>query len=57
MLDLAEALYPVWVMLFMGIFIAIVVWAFWPSRRQKRRMEDHADIPFRNDDDAERTRN
>lgn len=56
MLELAEALYPVWVTLFMGIFIGIVVWAFWPSRRQKRRMEDHADIPFRNDD-AERNRN
>jgi cbb3-type cytochrome oxidase subunit 3 len=53
MLELAETLYPVWVTLFMGIFIAIVVWAFWPSRRQKRRMQDHADIPFR-DDSAER---
>jgi len=53
MLALAEALYPVWVVLFMGIFIAIGVWAFWPSRRQKRRMQDHAEIPFRNDD-AER---
>ena len=50
MLALAEALYPVWVTLFMGIFIGIVVWAFWPSRRQTQRMEDHADIPFRNDD-------
>jgi cytochrome c oxidase cbb3-type subunit 4 len=53
MLELAEALYPVWVTLFMGIFIAIAVWAFWPSRRQKRRMQDHAEIPFR-EDDAER---
>ena len=49
MLALAEALYPVWVTLFMGIFIAIAVWAFWPSRRQKRRMQDHANIPFRDD--------
>ena len=49
MLALAEALYPVWVTLFMGIFIAIAVWAFWPSRRQKKRMQDHANIPFRND--------
>ena len=55
MLELAEALYPVWVTLFMGIFIAIVAWAFWPSRRQKRRMQDHADIPFR-DDDSKRHR-
>ena len=47
---LAEALYPVWVILFMAIFIGIVVWAMWPSRRQKRRMEDHADIPFREDE-------
>jgi cbb3-type cytochrome oxidase subunit 3 len=55
MLALAEALYPVWVTLFMGIFIAIGVWAFWPSKRQKDRMQDHANIPFRNDD-AEDTR-
>jgi cbb3-type cytochrome oxidase subunit 3 len=49
MLALAEALYPVWVTLFMGIFIGIAVWAFWPSKRQKDRMQDHANIPFRND--------
>ena len=47
---LAEALYPVWVVLFMGLFIGIVVWAWWPSRRQKKRMEDHARIPFREED-------
>lgn len=49
MLALAEMLYPVWVLLFMAIFIAIAVWAFWPSKRQRRRMQDHAEIPFRND--------
>ena len=49
MLQLAEALYPVWVLLFMGVFVAIAVWAFWPSVRQKRRMQDHAEIPFRDD--------
>ena len=56
MLALAEALYPVWVILFMGIFVGIALWAFWPSQRQKKRMQDHADIPFRNDTaDSRRT--
>jgi cbb3-type cytochrome oxidase subunit 3 len=49
MIELAEALYPVWVVLFMGIFVGIALWAFWPSKRQKKRMQDHAEIPFRND--------
>ena len=47
---IANALYPVWVLLFMGIFLGIVVWAWWPSRRQKERMEDHAQIPFRDEE-------
>lgn len=54
MLELAEALYPVWVLLFMGIFLGIAVWAFWPSRRQKDAMQDHAEIPFRDEDGPEK---
>jgi cbb3-type cytochrome oxidase subunit 3 len=49
MKEVADMLYPVWVVLFMTIIIAIAVWAFWPSKRQKQRMQDHAEIPFRND--------
>jgi cbb3-type cytochrome oxidase subunit 3 len=52
MQDVADMLYPVWVLIFMAITIGIAVWAFWPSRRQKRRMQDHAEIPFR--DEVER---
>lgn len=54
MKEVADMLYPVWVALFMAISIGIAVWAFWQSRRQKRRMKDHAEIPFR--DDVERRR-
>jgi cbb3-type cytochrome oxidase subunit 3 len=50
MLELANALYPVWVVLFMTLFVAIVAWALWPSRRQQDRMDDHANIPFRNEE-------
>ena len=49
MQDLADTLYPVFVILAMAIFIGIAVWAWWPSKRQKERMEDHAEIPFRED--------
>lgn len=50
MLELAHALYPVWVALFMTVFIVIVVWAMWPTRRQRDRMNDHANIPFREEE-------
>jgi len=50
MLELAHALYPVWVALFMIVFIIIVAWAMWPSRRQRDRMKDHANIPFREEE-------
>jgi cytochrome c oxidase cbb3-type subunit 4 len=50
---LADNLYPVFVILFMALFIGIVVWAWWPSRRQKARMQDHAEIPFRDDEPNE----
>ncbi|MFN8721290.1 MAG: cbb3-type cytochrome oxidase subunit 3 [Rhodospirillales bacterium] len=35
-------LYVVW---FVALFVAIVAWAFRPSRRKV--MDDHADIPLR----------
>lgn len=48
---IADTLYPVWVVLFVILFVAIVAWTWWPSRRQKERMEDHANIPFRDEDE------
>lgn len=48
-----SAVYPLlrslWVVWFMGLFIGIVVWALWPSRRQK--LEDLGRIPLRHDDE------
>ncbi len=48
---IADMLYPIWVLLFVILFVAIVAWAFWPSRRQKERMDDHAKIPFRDEEE------
>lgn len=46
------AIYPVlkslWVVWFAILFVGIVVWAFWPSRR--RRLEEHGRIPLRDED-------
>jgi len=39
-----------WVVWLLGIFIAIWVWAFWPSNRQ--RFEAHGRIPLNDDDTA-----
>lgn len=50
MLELAETLYPIWIVLFVTVFIVIVGWAVWPSRRQQERMDDHANIPFRDEE-------
>jgi cytochrome c oxidase cbb3-type subunit IV len=47
---IADMLYPIWILLFVVLFLAIVAWACWPSRRQKERMDDHARIPFRDDE-------
>jgi cytochrome c oxidase cbb3-type subunit 4 len=47
-----QSIYPllrsVWVVWFMLLFIGIVVWAFWPSRR--RKLEDLGRIPLRGDE-------
>mgnify|MGYP001561730926 CR=1 FL=1 len=46
------AIYPtlksLWVVWFAVLFVGIVVWVFWPSRR--RRLEEHAQIPLRDAD-------
>lgn len=39
-----------WGLIFFGfIFIGVVIYAFWPSRRKE--FEQDAQIPFREDDD------
>lgn len=50
MLELGQLLRDLWGAWLMLIFLGIVVWAYWPGRRRRRQMRDHADIPFRNDD-------
>ena len=46
------ALLPVlkqfWGIWLMALFVGIVVWVFWPSRR--KQMEDDARIPFRDEE-------
>jgi cytochrome c oxidase cbb3-type subunit IV len=44
-----ESLYPLlaslWVVWFTALFVGIVAWALWPSRRSQ--LEDHGRIPLR----------
>ena len=37
-----------WVVWLMALFLAIVAWAYWPSR--KARLERHGRIPLEDDD-------
>ncbi|MDH3233899.1 MAG: cbb3-type cytochrome c oxidase subunit 3 [Alphaproteobacteria bacterium] len=57
MQEFYAALKSLWVVWFMAVFVGIVIWAYWP--RRKAEMEDHAQIPLRDDlgrdDDAKRT--
>jgi cytochrome c oxidase cbb3-type subunit 4 len=50
-----EALYrfvgSLWVVWLMALFIAMVVWVFWPSR--KARLEKHGRIPLKDDEQGE----
>ncbi len=36
-----------WLVWLVAIFVGIVVWVYWPSRRRRQQMRDHAEIPFR----------
>jgi cytochrome c oxidase cbb3-type subunit 4 len=47
--ELSGFLRNFWVVWMMALFIGIVAWAFWPSRRRRDEMRDHAQIPFRDD--------
>lgn len=42
---LIKSLWHVW---FMALFVGIVIWAFWPTR--KARLEQHGSIPLRHED-------
>jgi cytochrome c oxidase cbb3-type subunit 4 len=52
MQDLYATLKSLWVVWFMALFVGIVIWAYWPKR--KAEMEDHGQIPLRDDDDRKR---
>ena len=43
-----EWLRSLWVVWLMAVFVGIVVWVYWP--RRKREMEEHAQIPLRDDE-------
>jgi cytochrome c oxidase cbb3-type subunit IV len=49
MTEIANFLASLWGLWMMLIFIGIIAWAFWPG--SKRRLERHAEIPLRDDDD------
>ena len=41
-----------WLLWLIILFVGIVAWAFWPGR--KERLQRHADIPLRDDDDRDK---
>lgn len=47
-------LHSIWTLLLFLIFIGIVVWAW--SRRQKKRFDDAANIPFKDEDRGDSNR-
>ncbi|MEJ2121357.1 MAG: cbb3-type cytochrome c oxidase subunit 3 [Alphaproteobacteria bacterium] len=49
MAEFYATLKSLWVVWLIMIFVGIVVWAYWPKR--KAEMDDHAKIPFREDDE------
>lgn len=46
--DLYILLRELWLVWFMLLFVGIVAWAFWPGRR--RKLQEHANIPLRDDE-------
>ncbi len=40
----APTIFLVWLVL---IFVGILAWVYWPSRRRRKQMQSHAEIPFR----------
>jgi len=44
-----ELFTTVWMLVLVGLFVAIVVWVFWPKRKNK--LEEHGRIPLRDDEE------
>ena len=42
-----------WGLGMMALFLGIVAWVFWPSKRRQEEMDEHAMIPFREDEDPD----
>lgn len=47
---LQSNLFVIWIVLSVIAFLAIMVWALWPSHRQ--RFESYGNIPLRDDDNT-----
>ncbi|HYE51532.1 MAG TPA: cbb3-type cytochrome c oxidase subunit 3 [Azospirillaceae bacterium] len=47
MTEFYEILRQLWLVWFMGLFVGIVAWAYWPSRRQRLQSLGH--IPLNDD--------
>jgi len=47
-IQISSAAASLWVAWFFVLFTGIVAWAFWPKRR--RTLEEHAQIPLRDDE-------
>ena len=48
--EIARAWWGLWLMI---LFVGIVGWAMWPSRKRSEEMRDAAMIPFRDDDNPD----
>ncbi len=46
--EIYSLLASAWNVWFTAVFVGIVVWAFWPKRRE--RLEQYGSIPLQNDD-------
>ncbi len=55
MQEFYEFVRSAWVIWMMALFIGIVVWVLWPSRRRKYR--DAAQIPLKDDEPIRRDAN
>lgn len=47
LMEFYTLLKSVWTLWFTLLFVGIVAWAYWPTR--SRRLQDHANIPLRED--------
>ena len=46
--EISQIAASLWVVWLMALFIGMVVWVFWPSR--KRRLESYGNIPLDDED-------